>query len=111
MFKAMIESPMGGEGIEEVIFNIPSAIAYFPKLTTRELRKREGGRPPPMMIFDGFDPLLADTLSFIEGLIGMEDSERYLHAFGRGNPFHVLDIYRICKGSIALPGSCRSPSR
>jgi len=86
MFKAVIQSPMGREGIEEVIFNIPSAMAYFPKLTTGELRKREGGCPPPMMIFDGFDPFLADTLSSGDGLIGMEHTQRYLHAFGRGKP-------------------------
>jgi hypothetical protein len=53
------------------------------------MRKRESGRPPPMMIFDGFDPLLADTLSFGEGLIGMEHTEWYLDSFGRGKAFHI----------------------
>jgi hypothetical protein len=92
MFKAMIQSPMGGERVEEVIFNIPSTMACFPKLTAGELRKREGGCPPPMMIFDGFDPLLADTLSLGDGLIGMEHPERYLDSFGRGEPFHIPEL-------------------
>jgi hypothetical protein len=92
MFKAMIKSPMGGECIEEVIFNIPSKMAYFPKLTTGKLRKRKGGRPPPMMIFDGFDPFLSDTLSFGSGLKGMEYAQRYLHAFGRAKAFHIPEL-------------------
>jgi hypothetical protein len=41
---------------------IPSTMGCFPKLTTGELRKREGSRPPPMMIFDGFNPLSAEFL-------------------------------------------------
>jgi hypothetical protein len=72
MFKTVIQSPMGGEGVEEVIFNIPSAMACLPKLMTWKLSKREGGCPPPMMILDGFDPLFAETLSLGDGLIGMK---------------------------------------
>ena len=40
MFKAMIQSPMGGGHVEEVILDIPSMMAYFPSVTAGELRKR-----------------------------------------------------------------------
>jgi hypothetical protein len=113
MFKAMIQSPMGGERVEEVIFNVPSTMAYFPKLTAGELRKREGGRPPPMMLFDGFDPFLADTLSLGDGLIGVEHTERYFDSFGRGKTFHVPELsqppgfvpktgFHLCKETLRI---------
>ena len=89
MFKAVIQSPMGGEGVEEVIFDIPSAVAYFPKSAAGELRKREGGCPPPMMLFNGFRPLLADTLSFGDGFIRMKHSQRDPNAFSGAKPFHI----------------------
>ena len=63
MFKAMIQSPMGGEGVEEVIFNIPSTMACFPKLTAGELRKKEGGLPPPVMFFNVSEPFFGDASS------------------------------------------------
>jgi len=92
MFKAVIQSPVGGEGVEEVIFDIPSTMACLPKLITWKLRKREGGGPPPMMIIDGFDPLFADTLSPGDGLIGMKYPERDLDSFGRVKPFRVPEL-------------------
>jgi len=45
-----------------------------------------------MMIFDGFDPLFADTLSLGDGLIGMQHTERPLDAFGRAKPFHIPEL-------------------
>lgn len=30
MFETVIQSPMGGEGVEGIIFNIPSAMACLP---------------------------------------------------------------------------------
>jgi hypothetical protein len=45
-----------------------------------------------MMIFDGFDPFLGETLSLGDGLIGMEHPERYLDSFGRVKPFHIPEL-------------------
>lgn len=114
MLKTMIQSPMGGERVEQVIFNIPSTMAYFPKLTAWELRERKGGGPPPMMIFDGFDPLLTDTLSLSDGLIGMKHPKRFLDSFGRAKPFDIPELgqpprlvpkarFHVCKETLRLP--------
>ena len=92
MFKAMVQSPMGGERVEKVIFNISSTMTCFPKLTAGKLRKREGGRPRPMMIFDDLDPFRAETLSLGDGLIGIEHPERYLDSLGRGKAFHIPEL-------------------
>jgi hypothetical protein len=100
MFKARIQSPMSGERVEEVIFNVPSTMACFPKLTTGELRKREGGCSPSMMIFDGFDPFLADPFSFGDGLIGMEHTQQYFHASGRAKAFYIPEL---CQPSGLVP--------
>jgi hypothetical protein len=73
MFKAMIQSPMGGERVEEVIFNIPSTMACLPELTDRKLRKRESGCPPPVMFFNVFEPLFGDASPPRDSLMGMRN--------------------------------------
>jgi len=72
MFKAVIESPVSGKGVKGIIFYIPSPVTRFPELTTRKLGEREGGRPPPMMFFDVFEPLFGDAPSPRDRLMGME---------------------------------------
>jgi hypothetical protein len=67
-------------------------MAYFPKLSAGKLRKMEGGCPPPMMIFDGFDPFLTDTFSLGDGLIGMEHTKRYVDSFGRGKASPIPEL-------------------
>lgn len=89
MFKTMIQRPMGGEGVKQVIFNVPAMVTDLPELTTGELSERQSGGPPPMMIFDGFSPLPGDPFPFGESLIGMKDAQGRLHVFGGSEAFRI----------------------
>lgn len=89
MFKTMIQRPMGGEGVKEVIFNVPAIVTNLPELTTGELSERQSGGPPPMMIFDGFSPLPGDPFPLGESLMGMKDAQGPLHAFGGSEAFRI----------------------
>jgi len=92
MFKAMIQSPMSGERVEEVIFNIPSTMACLPEVTARKLRKRESGCPPPVMFFNVFEPLFGNASSPRDSLMGMEHTEGCLDPFGIAKPFRVPEL-------------------
>jgi len=89
MFKAVIEGPMGREGVEEIVFNLPSAVAYPPELAAGEFGEGKGGGPPPVMEFGRFDPFLRDAPSSGERFFCMEDPQRSFNSFDRGKSFGV----------------------
>jgi hypothetical protein len=60
MFKAVIEGPMSGKRVKDIIFDIPSAVTCVPELTTRKFRERESSRPPPVMVFNVFEPFIGN---------------------------------------------------
>ncbi len=72
MFKAVIERPVSGECIKGIIFYIPPAMTRLPELTAGKLREGESGRPPPVMLFHLFEPLLGDASSSGDRFMGME---------------------------------------
>jgi hypothetical protein len=72
MFKAVIESPVGGERVKGIIFHIPSVVTRLPELTTGELRQTESGCLPPVMFFNVFEPFLGDAPSSRDRFMGME---------------------------------------
>ena len=89
MFKAVVHRPMSGEGVKEVIFNVPPLVPDLAELTTWELGKRERGGPPPTMIFDRFDPFLADALPSGYGLFSVKDAQGLLDPFCGGETFCI----------------------
>ena len=89
MFKAVVHRPMSGEGVKEVIFNVPPLVPDLAELTTWELGKRERGGPPPTMIFERFDPFLADLLPSIHALFSVKDTQGLLDRFRRGEPLYI----------------------
>ena len=56
---------MSGEGIKEVIFDIPSTVPCLPELTREVERERKRGGPPPVMIFNVFEPFFGDASSLV----------------------------------------------
>ena len=72
MFKAVIESPVSRERIKGIIFDIPSVVPRLPELTGGELGETESGRPPPVMLFDIFEPFFGDASPLCDRFMGME---------------------------------------
>lgn len=56
VFAAVVERPMGGQGVEQIVFDVPAMVAHAPQLRCRRntSRKNPGGAcaasPPPRQI-------------------------------------------------------------
>jgi hypothetical protein len=72
MFKAVIETPTSRERVKDIVFHIPSAVTCPPEMITGDGRERKGRRPPPVMVFNLFEPFVGDASSPRDCLMSMK---------------------------------------
>ena len=73
MLETVIEGPVGHEGIEEIVFDVPPAVCHTPEHPCRQPGCRKRRHPPPVVQFRLLDPSVAMALSDRDLLLGVEN--------------------------------------
>jgi len=90
--KTVIEGPVGGQGMKQIILHLPPGMTDLPKKAGRESGGRQGGHPLPVMSFLLLNPALSSATPAGDNLFRPQDAQGNLDPLGRGEPFGIPSL-------------------
>ncbi len=74
MLETVIERPVGHQGVEEIVFNLPATMSHVPEHPRGELGLGERRHPPPVVDLCLFNPAVVLAVPLGHRFLRMENS-------------------------------------